>query len=315
MNSKNLNLFFNKTYYDSISSPDFNSILEGNNNAIYSSVFRAEDTVKNEVAAHSFKMMTEYPGLLVGTGYSHGAGIEGTDNDINCGFSFEYVSGQPYIPASSVKGLLRSCFKYEEVIASFCKKAEGIVKELENSIFGDTDEKECGTDVFFDAVLDESSAGKQILGSDYITPHSSPVNDPTPILILKIMPEVVFKFRFSLKDSVIGDITVTAEEKRELFIKLLGTFGIGAKTNVGYGSLRSVKEKAAAKQTAAPAAEEATPSNEFTGVVVTTGSAVKVKVGSVTYMVKAGKKRPRPNDKVKIRITDPDGFIQGEIIG
>ncbi|MBO4932001.1 MAG: hypothetical protein J6N32_04930 [Clostridia bacterium] len=41
--------------------------------------------------------------------------------------------------------------------------------------------------------------------------------------------------------SVIGGTTVAAEEKRELFITLLGLFGIGAKTNVGYGILEEIQ--------------------------------------------------------------------------
>lgn len=249
MNKNNLNLFFNKIYYEQMPSAvdkdgiRFNNILAENNRVIFESKFHPGDVVENSVAQHRLCMETGYPGLLVGTGYSHGAGLKGVDNDINCGFSFDYVSGQPYIPASSVKGLLRSCFKHPNVITSFLEKANGIVGDLEDSIFG-SDKKDGteGVDVFFDAVLKGTRrSDKCILGRDYITPHKVATDNPVPILILKVLPETVFEFRFLLKDSVIGDVMITAAEKLELFKKLLETFGIGAKTNVGYGILKEFK--------------------------------------------------------------------------
>lgn len=313
MNKSNLNLLFNKTYYNKIGAPDFNDSLEKNNEIIYSSRFCKDDEIENSIATHSFRMITQYPGLLIGTGYAHGSGIDNANNDINCGFSFDYVSGQPYIPASSVKGMLRSCFAHPEVITGFCQKAENITKELENSIFGDPDEKEAADDVFFDAVLKwtEKTNGNPVLGKDYITPHKSPIKDPVPILFLKIMPDVVFEFRFSLTDSVIGEVTITAKEKKQLFINLIATFGIGAKTNVGYGNLKPFEDEKSVNSNTAPTTQ--VNSNIFTGVVITTGKTVKVKIGSVSYLVNS-KRQLKAGDKVTVRITTPDDFIAGEIV-
>ena len=55
----------------------------------------------------SFTLKTEYPGLLIGAGYPHDAKL---DEAIKCGFTFDYVTGIPYIPGSSLKGMLRSFF-------------------------------------------------------------------------------------------------------------------------------------------------------------------------------------------------------------
>ncbi|MBO5007108.1 MAG: type III-B CRISPR module RAMP protein Cmr6, partial [Clostridia bacterium] len=254
---KNLNLIFNKTYYDGI--PDnesfninlkqresFNRELEQRNRDLMNTTFEKSDYTECAVdGAVSFLMKTSYPGLLVGTGYAHGAGLDDVNEDINCGFSFDYVTGQPYIPGSSVKGILRNAFRKEvlsEAIAGACGIEKEDVKKLENSIFGTSAEEdtedEDGVDVFLDAVIRHGDAEKRILSDDYITPHPSPVENPTPIHIIKILPEVAVEFRFVLKDSVIDGVTVDIKTKLELFKGIIGFLGVGAKTNVGYGAMR-----------------------------------------------------------------------------
>ena len=59
------------------------------------------------VAGSRFELYTAYPGVLIGTGNPHEISME---NAIKCGFSFDYVTGLPYIPGSSIKGMLRSYF-------------------------------------------------------------------------------------------------------------------------------------------------------------------------------------------------------------
>jgi len=55
----------------------------------------------------TFQLMTTYPGLLIGSGYNHGTGKKG---ELKLGFFFDFTTGLPTIPASSIKGLLRSAF-------------------------------------------------------------------------------------------------------------------------------------------------------------------------------------------------------------
>jgi CRISPR-associated protein Cmr6 len=110
-------------------------------------------------------------------------------------------------------------------------------------------------DIFFDAYLVETNHPainrwayhnlKPFIGDDYITPHInrkkpelSPFTNPVPLMFLKILPEVTIQFQFDLKSGLLS-----AEQKKELFQRLLLDFGIGAKTNVGYGQFDEVEIK------------------------------------------------------------------------
>lgn len=230
---RNLNLLFHKIYYKEIGTDDFTSAVEESNGKIFKAAFVNEDDfLKCEIpGVKTVRMKTKYPGLLIGTGYPHGSGR--ADDDIKCGFSFDYASGQPYIPGSSVKGVLRSHFKdHPEAVAEIAGIPLETVKTLEKNIFdyGDT---------FLDAVLYDGAKGNLILGKDYITPHSEATKSPNPIHIMKILPDVRFEFRFIVSEFTEGEFTFTAERKKELFETLLALFGVGAKTNVGYGMLEA----------------------------------------------------------------------------
>lgn len=96
-------------------------------------------------------------------------------------------------------------------------------------------------DIFFDAIITKAGKNAWILATDSITPHikddmtyeQAMLKNPTPILFLKILPDVCFQFNFDLKCPTIEGID--AARRKELFQKILLTIGIGAKTNVGYG--------------------------------------------------------------------------------
>lgn len=55
----------------------------------------------------SFDLYTTYPGLLLGSGYGHEVSAKG---EFKLGFFFDYTTGLPIIPGSSIKGVLRSVF-------------------------------------------------------------------------------------------------------------------------------------------------------------------------------------------------------------
>jgi len=121
--------------------------------------------------------------------------------------------------------MLRSCFRlYPDIIKHFSHSDNS--DALEKEIF------ESSKDIFFDAVIKRGTADGKILGFDYITPHKSATSEPIPIHILKLLPGVTMEFRFSLSSGLLSK-----EEKLDLFKALLSLFGIGAKTNVGYGIL------------------------------------------------------------------------------
>lgn len=240
---KNLNLIFNKLYYSKLGTDQkvFDESLENFNRQIEKTAFDHDrDYVSLPFETDTFNLKVLYPGLLIGTGNPHGT--HKSNNDINMGFSFDYVTGQPYIPSSSVKGVLRSHFKDRadavlELILAVTGKSNVDVSKLEEEIFDKND-------TFFDAVLFDSDKNGLIMGRDYITPHSSSFKNPTPISIIKVLPEVRFEFRFSLTD---GE-QLTAKEKKDVFKELLIIFGVGAKTNTGYGGFESAGVKVFPKE-------------------------------------------------------------------
>lgn len=242
---ENLNLLFYKTFYSKLGQKNFEDDIVAKSKEITDSLFYQTDynAVSSEIAPQKFLLKTGYPGLLVGTGYAHGVD---SDKDIKIGFSLDYVTGQPYIPGSSVKGLLRFYFKHSEVIQQLLGKDLSVsdVRALEKAIFETDDDAGADADIFFDAVIKCGDKEGRVLGFDSITPHGEDLTkNPVPIKIVKIMPDVVIEFSFNLKDTKAGNRTVTATEKEDLFKEILCNFGIGAKTNVGYGVLTAVDEK------------------------------------------------------------------------
>lgn len=239
----NLNLMFNKTYYEKLGcrTDELESDIAEKNKSIFRTVFDPEKDFVPSALSRSdekFRLMTTYPGLLIGTGNPHGTGD--ADADINTGFSFDYVTGQPYIPGSSVKGIMRSYFETPEkrrAIAEILRAIDGVerddeqIVEIRDDIFN-------GRDIFFDAVVARGGYYGEIVGPDYLTPHKSPVSDPIPIHIIKIIPDVVFEFRFRFCD----DGLLPRSTKTELFKAILMYFGAGAKTNTGYGRFTEVRE-------------------------------------------------------------------------
>lgn len=247
----NLNYYYYVGYFEGINLEDPKgketvSALQRNNRNLTNYVVSKDKLMPllpDEIVTHKMTFQTAYPGLLIGVGIAHGFNGEG---EAALGLCLDYVTGMPYIPGSSVKGALRDAFRYPEYIREILRSvdvqnSEQIdVHKLEAHIFGNALKgkqypvKPFETDTFFDAVI--VSTGK-ILDTDTITPHRGDkelleLAEPRPVTIMRIRPDVRFRFQFSLQDNTMG---VTAEQKLKLFQKIIEDFGIGAKTNVGYG--------------------------------------------------------------------------------
>ena len=223
--------------------------------------------MKIEFPALSFRLTTTYPGLLLGTGYHHETGVEG---EFKIGFYFDYTTGLPVIPGSSVKGALRSVFpnrKNKKLTAEYKEQRTAYIREtlnglgvegaesmdidaLELEIFEgikNKDAKKAGDkylplyerDIFHDA-FPVGVGTDGLFSDDFITPHKNPLKNPTPLKFLKVSPGVTFQFNFDLKDSTCCHIT--RADKLKLFLSILLDMGIGAKTNVGYGQFRGGNE-------------------------------------------------------------------------
>ncbi|MDR2011239.1 MAG: type III-B CRISPR module RAMP protein Cmr6 [Bacteroidales bacterium] len=186
----------------------------------------------------SFELKTTYPGLITGVGLNHATGLIG---EIKLGFQFDYTTGLPYIPGSSIKGLLRSAFPFSLKVKkekeqeknvqdyrnnrfSYIKKllnnlkdennadisidiSESEIKTLEYAIFTGTDENgkvldSPQRDLFLDVMIIKASKNG-LIGTDFITPHKHPLKDPNPIQFFKVLPEVVFQFLFKLNETIL----------------------------------------------------------------------------------------------------------------
>ena len=211
-------------------------------------------------------MRVQAPGLLIGSGLAHG--LPGSEEDVKTGLQFDYTSGLPVIPGSSVKGVIRSAFptikedkeQSNEVDAeklNYIKSLIADIPEFSSLVLEDNDILELGNqmfnhgDIFADALLvgygtrmKQHGPVKQVLTEDYITPHTGgPLAQPIPIKIVKVAPGVTFAFCFKFNETKIGAKVVSASMKKALCAAILQDLGVGAKTNVGYGVLKEVKNQ------------------------------------------------------------------------
>lgn len=252
---RNLHLLFNKIYYSKLGAniKEHTAHIKGVHELLTTNATfdHSRDYVQPPVVgSQSFVLKIAYPGLLVGIGNSHNAGMSNDEDEseVAVGFSFDYVTGQPYIPGSTVKGVLRSHFKdHPEAVAAIADQSLEWVKAQEQEIFENGD-------VFFDAVVYDGNKYGELMGFEAITPHGDdPCQNPVPIKMIKVLPDVRFSFRFLLKDSK----TATAEMKQALFMKLICYYGIGAKTNVGFGIFEADPSNGKIEQKTARRASEA----------------------------------------------------------
>lgn len=197
----------------------------------------------------NWKFEVMYPGALFGIGLPT---IKSGD-EYSIGINFDFVSGEPVYPSTSVKGILRSIFtldKSKEYIKSIFKKYEltnNEVSLLEEALF------EADNVIYFDAVFTRNgnNINKDVI-TDYITPHIDPSNNekdylkhkfkdmiinPNIIKMIRIPENTIVDFSFSIKDININDKIILNKDIFNAFKEILKFIGFGAKTNQGYGRL------------------------------------------------------------------------------
>lgn len=199
----------------------------------------------------SFRLETVYPGLLIGLGNSHNLALEGA---VKCGFSFDYTTGLPYLPGSSLKGVLRSYFPGSEKKEAIAEGKAGFIQsllpetklemeellELEQRIF------ENGM-VFLGAYPDIRKNAK-LMAMDYITKHEE-LKNPVPVALIKVRPGVPFRFCFALWDITLSSgKNIPKEDLLKLFRGIILTMGVGAKTNTGYGRFQEPAERTTSRK-------------------------------------------------------------------
>ncbi|WP_457651299.1 type III-B CRISPR module RAMP protein Cmr6 [Rhodocaloribacter sp.] len=168
----------------------------------------------------------------------------GLPHPVENGFLWHPTLGTPYLPASTIKGMLRA---WMEVWAR-----DEVTKEQVNDWFGTASDKDAsgtaGSLIFFDALPIEPVT----LTADVMTPHMgkwyeqglkikdpgretekipADWHDPVPVTFL-VVKEAKFQFMIAARNEQAR--AVLPEILRHLE-KALGIMGIGAKTAVGYG--------------------------------------------------------------------------------
>ncbi|MBK8110496.1 MAG: hypothetical protein IPK46_09285 [Saprospiraceae bacterium] len=124
-------------------------------------------------APHNIPLQTTYPGLLIGSGYTHEFDFPEEDDKkeaFKIGFFFDHITGLPCIPGHSVKGVLRSAFPNHEKEKYVKEKSEFLVELLINMGI-DPQQK-------FDAYL----VSKNITNYQY-----------DPIKFARLLGEIIFK--------------------------------------------------------------------------------------------------------------------------
>lgn len=171
----------------------------------------------------SFKFKTDYR-LLIGSEQS----IYETS------IRLHHIYGIPYIPASAIKGVVRSYI----IIEKFESQEE---KALENEgfkrVFGSQEQE--GRVIFFDAF----PTTKPTIKVDIMNPHyghyynevkaPTDTNNPVPINFLTV-ENTTFEFFIASTESL-DSFEVEKKILEVWFKKALTEHGIGAKTAVGYG--------------------------------------------------------------------------------
>ncbi len=211
-----------------------------------------QEEISTLVPMSFFTLETLYPGLITGVGITHETrAIEG---EFKLGIHLDYTSGMPVVYGSTIKGVLKSYFKdYADTVEIENPKRDAY--DLQKEIFDGCSRADDGgvevapesrtyksisqykRDTFFDAVITEANRNNRIVDRDNLCPHGeNPLVNPIPITFLKVASGVKMQFRFKLHDGIIS-----AEKKMDLFKEIILDWGVGAKTNVGYGQFKEVK--------------------------------------------------------------------------
>lgn len=204
----------------------------------------------------------------------------GMEHPLENGFAFLNPYGLPYLPGSSVKGVLRNTARLLAEDA-FGEGNQGWTGDTILTLFGsevprgqeESDHFRRGALTFWDVIVSPKSVttgGKesQSMKVDILTPHQSHYlqgtatphdsGEPNPVPFLCVGPGAEFNFHVQANAGLLGDCTDNWQELiHACFTYAFDWLGFGAKTAVGYGILAMDKVKAEAFRQAQEAAKAA----------------------------------------------------------
>ncbi len=234
------------------------------------------------LAENSVFCKVKYPGMLTGmslfrgpeseTGEQNSDTIANVNNDkLDGGITLDSVTGYPYLPGSTVKGILRTPFRenpeFAGAIIQDALKNTGEwsieeIAEFETRVFGNRNVESEGQDVeadisqgedsFLDAypVTADPGISAQLLDLETLAVPKSDtpkgweqLRQANVLSFLKIRPGVIFQFRFLGEDIELSSgRMITIKQRTRIYGRILEIMGAGAKTNSGYGNLERVND-------------------------------------------------------------------------
>lgn len=217
---------------------------EGKKNWIASAVdgFVGEQQLIRELATRRINLLRSCQGepMFFKTERPFVTGL-GRNHPVENGFAWHHALGTPYLPGSSVKGLVRSWAASWEDWPSEVQKSNEI-----NQIFGPKNSKSnsVGSVIFLDAIPIRPIQ----LKGDVMTPHYAPYyqksdppadwHSPIPIPFLVVATGQEFLFSIMPRKSMkVQDVKDCSRAKHWL-VQALEYIGAGAKTAVGYGRFK-----------------------------------------------------------------------------
>ncbi|MEM2389776.1 MAG: type III-B CRISPR module RAMP protein Cmr6 [Ignisphaera sp.] len=151
---------------------------------------------------------------------------------LDISLAWDPVLNVPYIPSSSIRGVVRAFFEENNVVVNSRNLAK---------LFGDT---EYSSDVAFFDAYPVRCEGENLVEADVITPHYNEVagridearSSPTPLVFPVLAPGTVLHVVVVLKKPLGRELSGVFMDNVG---KALGS-GLGAKTSVGYGRIRVI---------------------------------------------------------------------------
>ena len=177
----------------------------------------------------------------------------GMEHPLENGFAFLNPYGLPYLPGSSVKGVLRRTAELL-VAGEFNGETHGWNQQVITALFGlepgkGEDNSARGALIFWDVLIEPKDCK---LGIDILTPHFSHYyfdsktphesGSPNPVPFLVVPPGAKFVFHVQCIPALIADVALRNNWKTMIKIVLEHAFdwlGFGAKTASGYGQLQA----------------------------------------------------------------------------
>lgn len=191
----------------------------------------------------------------------------GAGHPTETGMILDRNTGVPYIPASSIKGVLRTAF------AISIADEKGIADDGKiQDIFGSDDKGVHGASRAKIIILDAYPENIPTIQNDILNPHygkyyegkkplPTETDNPIPVNFLSVKPGCTFVFRY-----ILTDVTLNAAIEKAFGIAF-EKVGFGGKTSLGYGRFEDafLKRKQAEAEKVAKQKQEAEKLQEELG--------------------------------------------------